>query len=215
MIDLSNIHIFEYLGIILALLIIIVLSIAAISVFLGYYLIKKNKILFPKLSLYIANNFYSILLRIFLLVGTEDTFYKVASEFYNRYYCDAFKKAKNKVLILPHCLRDLRCPGKLGADGVECVHCGKCPIGEIITTAKENNYEVYIVPGSTFLKRVLKEKHPDGVFAVACYNDLFHGMNSLSRKNIPIQGQLLMKDGCILTLVNVEELISRLKNEPC
>jgi hypothetical protein len=61
----------------------------------------------------------------------------------------------------------------------------------------------------------VKEKNPDGVFAVACYNDLFHGMNSLSRKNIPIQGQLLMKDGCILTLVDVEELINRLKNKPC
>ncbi|ABR55065.1 protein of unknown function DUF116 [Methanococcus vannielii SB] len=212
---LSNINIFEYLGIILVLLILTIILLATTAVVLGYYLIKKNKILFPKLSLYITNNFYSILLKIFLLVGTEDTFYKVASEFYNRYYCESFKKAKNKILILPHCLRDLKCPGKLGVDGIECLFCSKCPVGEIIKVAKENGYEVYIVPGSTFLKRLVKEKNPDGVFAVACYNDLFHGMNSLSRKNIPIQGQLLMKDGCILTLVDVEELINRLKNKPC
>ena len=112
------------------------------AVGLGYYLLKKNKILFPKLSLYITNNFYSILLRIFLIIGTEDTFYKVASEFYNKYYCEEFKKAKNKVLILPHCLRDLKCPGKLGPDGVECIFCGKCPIGEIIKVARITSYNV-------------------------------------------------------------------------
>uniref|UniRef100_A9A8D2 DUF116 domain-containing protein n=1 Tax=Methanococcus maripaludis (strain C6 / ATCC BAA-1332) TaxID=444158 RepID=A9A8D2_METM6 len=213
--DISSIWIFEYLGIISSILIVLAVLLLFTAIILGYYLLKKNKILFPKLSLYITNNFYSILLRMFLIIGTEDTFYKVASDFYNKYYCEEFKKAKNKVLILPHCLRDLKCPGKLGPDGVECVFCGKCPIGKIVKVAEENGYKTYVVPGSTFLKRVLKEKKPDGVFAVACHNDMFHGMNSLSRKNIPIQGQLLMKDGCISTLVNVEELISRLKNEPC
>jgi hypothetical protein len=211
----TDIGIFDYLGMILLILIVLAAILFVTAIGLGYYLINKNKILFPKLSLYITNNFYSILLRIFLIIGTEDTFYKVASDFYNKYYCEDFKKAKNKVLILPHCLRDLKCPGKLGPDGVECVFCGKCPIGRVIKVAEENGYKTYVVPGSTFLKQVLKDKKPDGVFAVACHNDMFHGMTFLSRKNVPVQGQLLMKDGCISTLVDVEELISRLKNEPC
>jgi hypothetical protein len=202
--------IFEYLGIIFAAILLIVLLITTVALTLGYFLVKRDKLLFPKILLYIANNFYSALLRVFLLVGTEDTFYKAGIDFYNRYYSNKFKKARNKVLVLPHCLRDLKCPGKLGLNGVECVHCGRCSIGDIIKVAEKNNYKVFIVPGSTFLKRVLKEHRPGGVFGVACYSDLFHAMNYLSRKGVPTQGQPLIKDGCVNTLVDVEELISRL-----
>jgi len=37
-------------------------------------------------------------------------------------------------------------------------------------------------------------------------------MNYLSRKGIPVQGQPLLKDGCIRTSVDVEELIMRIKD---
>ncbi|HIQ38829.1 MAG TPA: DUF116 domain-containing protein, partial [Methanothermococcus okinawensis] len=70
----------------------------------------------------------------------------------------------------------------------------------------------YIIPGSTFIKRILKEKKPTGVFGVSCYRDLFYGMNYLSRKGIPVQGQPLLKDGCICTSVDVEELITRIRD---
>jgi hypothetical protein len=201
---------FEILGILFATFTVLIVLIITISVILSYFLVKKDRLIFPKLFLYIMDNFYSLLLKIFLLVGTEDTFYKIGIDFYNKYYADKFSNTKNKILILPHCLRDIKCPAKLGADGIECVFCKKCPLGEIVKTAKENDYRIYIVPGSTFLKRILKENKPDGVFGVACYRDLFYGMNYLSRKGIAPQGQALLKDGCINTMVNVEELIERL-----
>ena len=202
--------IFEALGIVFAIFTVLILLIITTSVILGYFLVKKDKLVFPNVFLYIMDNFYSMLLKIFLLVGTEDTFYKIGIDFYNKYYTEKFNTTKNKILILPHCLRDLKCPAKLGANGIECVFCKKCPLGDIIKTAKENNYKVYIVPGSTFLKRILKENKPDGVFGVACYRDLFYGMNYLSRKGVATQGQALLKDGCINTMVDVEELIERL-----
>lgn len=204
---------FEVLGIIFATFTVLILLIIVISIILSYFLVKKDRLLFPKLFLYIMDNFYSMLLKIFLLVGTEDTFYKIGIDFYNRYYAEKFKNTNNRILILPHCLRDLKCPAKLGANGIECVFCNKCPLGDIIKTAKENNYTVYIVPGSTFLKRILKEKKPDGVFGVACYRDVFYGMNYLSRKGVATQGQALLKDGCISTIVNVEELLEKLNQK--
>ncbi|XRO76075.1 DUF116 domain-containing protein [Methanocaldococcus sp. 28A] len=179
---------------------------------IGYVLLKKNKLIFPNLALFLMDNLYSILLKIFLLIGTEDTFYRVGIEFYNKYYEDKFKKTEKRVLILPHCLRDTKCPAKLTPKGVECIFCNRCKIGDIIKVAEEKGYKVYIVPGSTFLKRILKEVRPEGVFGVACNRDLFYGMNSLSRKGIPSQGQPLLRDGCINTLVDVDELITRLKS---
>ena len=76
---------------------------------IGYVLLKKNRLIFPNLALFLMDNFYSILLRLFLLIGTEETFYRIGIEFYNKYYEDKFKKAKKRVLVLPHCLRDTRC----------------------------------------------------------------------------------------------------------
>ena len=179
---------------------------------IGYVLLKKNRLIFPNLALFLMDNFHSILLRLFLLIGTEETFYRIGIEFYNKYYEDKFKKAKKRVLVLPHCLRDTRCPAKLTPNGVECIFCNRCKIAEIIKVAEEKGYKVYIIPGSTFLKRILKEEKPDAVFGVACNRDLFYGMNALSRKGIPSQGQPLLRDGCINTLVDVDELITRLKS---
>ncbi|EHP88569.1 protein of unknown function DUF116 [Methanotorris formicicus Mc-S-70] len=202
----------EIIGLFSILLITILILMLLISIVVGVYLIRRNKLIFPKIFIYIADNFYSILLKLFLLIGTEETFYNVGTEFYNKYYEEQFKKSKNKVLILPHCLRDAKCPAKLTPNGVECVFCGRCCIGEIIKTAKENGYKVFIVPGSTFLKRILRDVKPDGVFGVACSRDLFYGMNYLSRKGIPAQGQALIKDGCINTMVDVNELLQRLRD---
>ena len=203
---------FELLGMLTALIILSGFVIVIIALILGYFLVKKNRLLFPKVFLYIMDNFHPILLRLCLMVGTEDTFYRIGIDFYNRYYYPSFKNAERKVLILPHCLRDIKCPAKLGINGVECVFCNRCPLGIITKVAKDNNYDVYIIPGSTFIKRILKEKKPTGVFGVSCYRDLFYGMNYLSRKGIPVQGQPLLKDGCIRTSVDVEELIMRIKD---
>ena len=203
---------FEVLGALAALIILLGIIIVLTTLILGYFLVKRNKLLFPKVFLYIMDNFHPILLKLCLMVGTEDTFYRIGIDFYNRYYYPSFKNAERKVLILPHCLRDIRCPAKLGINGVECIFCKRCPLGDIIKVAKENNYEVYIIPGSTFIKRILKEKKPTGVFGVSCYRDLFYGMNYLSRKGIPVQGQPLLKDGCIRTSVDIEELIMRIKD---
>ncbi|HIP84995.1 MAG TPA: DUF116 domain-containing protein [Methanothermococcus okinawensis] len=203
---------FEILGIISALLILVGLAIVIITVILGYFLVKKNKLLFPQVFLYIMDNFHPILLKLCLMIGTEDTFYRIGIDFYNRYYYQYFKRAERKVLILPHCLRDIKCPAKLGINGVECVFCNRCPLGSIIKVARDNNYEVYIIPGSTFIKRILKEKNPTGVFGVSCYRDLFYGMNYLSRRGIPVQGQPLLKDGCICTSVDMEELLTRIRD---
>ncbi len=206
----------EYIIYALGLISLIILAIIFIIGFIGaillIYLIKTDKLLFPKLLLFIVDNLHSILLRMYLFIGSEDTFYKICIDFYNKYYHDKFYNSKKKCLILPHCLRDLKCPAKLSVNGIECVFCNRCPLDRILKVSKKEGYYTYIVPGSTFLKRILKEIKPNGVFGVACYRDLFEVMNYLSRKGIPVQGQELTKDGCITTTLDDDMLIYRLKN---
>ncbi len=208
---LPNIDLITIVGIISTIILLLLLILILTGGVLGYILLTKNKLILPKLFLYIMDNYHSILLKAYSLIGTEETFYRVGVELYNKYYEEDFKKAKKKVMVVPHCMRDLKCPAKLGRDGIQCVFCKLCPLGDIIKKANEKNIDLYIVPGSTFLKRVLKEKKPDGVFGVACPADLFYVMNSLSRKGMPCQGQLLLTDGCICTKLNIKELLDRME----
>ncbi|MCS3900867.1 DUF116 domain-containing protein [Methanococcus voltae] len=205
----------QSLGIVALLILCVICTILTLAIFLGYVLMKRGIILLPRVSLYILNNYYPILLKFFLWIGTEYSFYNVAIDFYNKYYYKKFLESKRKVLILPHCLRDLECPAKLGKDGIKCIHCKKCPLGDLIKAGEECGYmATFIVPGSTFMKRLLRECKPDGIFAVACHVDLFMGMNGVSKLGIPVQGVLLLKDGCVCTIVDKEEVIRRLK-ETC
>ncbi|WP_423792444.1 DUF116 domain-containing protein [Methanocaldococcus indicus] len=200
----------EILGLITLIFIIILLFSLILILIIGFILIKKKKLILPELALYIFDTLYSFILKIFLYFGSEDTFYHIGVEFYNKYYEEKYKQTKKRILILPHCLRAQNCPAKLNSNGIDCIMCGKCSISTIYKVAIEKGYKVYIIPGSTFVKRIIKLEKPEAVFGVACNRDLFFGMNMLSRKKIIPQGQPLLKDGCINTIVDVDELIRRL-----
>lgn len=62
--------------------------------------------------------------------------------------------------------------------------------------AEEVGYRVFIVPGSSFAKRILKENKCKAVLGVACYRDLNISMMKISNLPIVTQGVPLLKDGC-------------------
>ncbi|WP_455645183.1 DUF116 domain-containing protein [Methanosphaera sp.] len=113
--------------------------------------------------------------------------------------------AKDVIMVLPHCLRAMNCPAKLDHSGLECINCGKCSIGVFKEISDKKGIGMYIVPGSTFIKHVIKLRKFKGVIGVACPLDLNHAMTALS--NYVVQGVYLLNDGCINTLVNEEEVI--------
>ncbi|WP_456418782.1 DUF116 domain-containing protein [Methanocaldococcus infernus] len=204
-------NIIYLLGLItLAFIIFLVFSILIVFI-TGYLLIKRNKLIFPKLAIYLLDNFYPIIFKFFSWLDAENLFYLIGVELYNKFYFEKFKNARKKLLILPHCLRNNKCPAKLNNNGLICVKCKKCVIGEILEVSEKLNFKVYIVPGSTFLKRILLKERADAVFGVACSRDLFFGMNMLSRKGIAPQGLALLKDGCFETVIDKNELIYKLE----
>lgn len=205
--------IYEIIGITVIFGSIALLILLILSLILGKILLRKNKLLFPKLLLFTLDVFYGAFKKFAKLCGiNEDIIDQIGVEVRNKLNENKFKKIdnKDKLLILPHCLRDPKCKAKLSKNGLECKNCGHCVIGLIKKKAEEVGYRVFIVPGSSFAKRILKENKCKAVLGVACYRDLNISMMKISNLPIVTQGVPLLKDGCFKTEVDVDEIFKKI-----
>ena len=64
---------------------------------------------------------------------------------------------EKRAVFLPQCLRSARCPANLTPEGIWCQGCGLCTTGEAIRESLHLGYRVFIVPGSSFIKRMVKK----------------------------------------------------------
>ena len=141
----------------------------------------------------------------------EESIEKGFVEFKNQLNLKDFKKipAEDRILFLPHCLRDLEnCEAEQTEHGLDCpgTSCGKCEIGALQEEAESKGYEVFIVPGSSLLKKIVKEKKPKGVIGVACYEEVEAGLNAMDENGITTQAVLLSKGGCVNTEVDANKV---------
>jgi hypothetical protein len=56
---------------------------------------------------------------------------------------------RERVIFIPQCLRSINCPAKLTPEGIKCLACGLCGIGEAKRNAEEMGYKFFVVPGSS------------------------------------------------------------------
>lgn len=89
--------------------------------------------------------------------------------------------------------------------------CGKCSIGVIKKKADKLGYSLYIVPGSSFVKKIVKENNFKAVIGVACHEDLNQMMMLLS--DYCPQGVLLSKTGCFETKVDIKKVFEKLDSK--
>lgn len=128
-------------------------------------------------------------------------------------------EAFNKYLFLPHCMKhSTACCADSSEYGYICTSCGQCDISTIIKVAKENNYSVFIVPGGSVIKKIIKEYQidlkKDKIVGVACLDELSDfrsGMFNSSPNEKIHKAVKLKKSGCINTKVDVDELCHCLK----
>lgn len=135
---------------------------------------------------------------------------KIAIELRNHINKDNFAKVptNERVVIVPQCLRNLKCPGRMSSeDGVHCRMCMKCVIGKFAKVGEKINTPLYIAPGGTFAKRILRQTAPKAVLGVACAKDLYEGTLMAKIADIPSQGILLKTTGCVETTVDHEKVI--------
>lgn len=205
-IDLSLLY--QLLGQLVVLVVIIIIVLFIISLIIGLISLKRGKLSFPKLLLFIIDLLYSPFKSIAKLLKLDDNLIDTISiQTRNDINKKKFKEipAEKTLIFLPHCLRHRDCPATLQKDGVKCTCCGLCSIGVIKKKAAPKGYKTYIVPGSSFVKKIVYEQKFKAVIGVACHEDLNQMMMLLS--DFCPQGVLLKKTGCYETKVDVKEVL--------
>ncbi|MDD1664502.1 MAG: DUF116 domain-containing protein [Methanomicrobiales archaeon] len=114
---------------------------------------------------------------------------------------------EKRAVFLPQCLRSARCPANLTPEGIWCQGCGLCTTGEAIRELLRMGYRVFIVPGSSFIKRMVKKYRPEGIIGVGCTLEVKEGLDLCDQLGIPGMGVVTLKDGCVETCVNWNEVL--------
>ncbi len=137
--------------------------IAFVLVIISLYSIKKGKLYFPRILKAGLALLEGLMQAMFRLLGLEDkdmlAFFVKLQNAMNK---SAFERipVSERAIFMPQCLRSSKCPANLTPEGLKCVACGKCTVGEARILLEKMGYRVFIVPGSSFIKRMVKKYRP-------------------------------------------------------
>jgi len=122
----------------------------------------------------------------------------------NTYYRTTFNHtpAKDKAVILPHCLISQKCPAKFSKeDGILCINCKLCKCGEIKALCEEQGFQFYITPSVGFTKRLTNRKQLRAALGTACSYEIERGIRStrFSLKGINLRGRRVIPQVVLTT----------------
>ena len=80
------------------------------------------------------------------------------------------------LLLLPHCLQRSVCTVRLTYGVENCKRCGKCPILGLLDLSLKYGVHMDIATGGTIARRIVVQKRPKIILAVACERDLSSGI---------------------------------------
>jgi len=130
---------------------------------------------------------------------------------------EKFVQTRKRALFLPHCSRkymDGRCKAVFDPNipSYICAHCSPdCSINRAVSFAEKKGYDVYILPGSSCVPKILEAKHYEGVVGVACGEEIKMSGEILKGMGVAGQGVPLIKNGCANTVFNIETLVNILQ----
>lgn len=148
-----------------------------IVIFMGKWLkIDKNRII-----------------RSFIIINNELVFNSVAG-----------KELSKILILLPHCIQLEDCELKITKNINTCKMCGKCDIKGLVEVAEQYKLDINVATGGTIARRIVKEKRPELILAVACERDLLSGVQDTHP--LPVIGVLNDRPfgPCINTKVSIE-----------
>lgn len=116
------------------------------------------------------------------------------------------------LILLPHCLQLFDCEIKVTGDINKCVRCGRCDIKGLAELAEKYQIDISVATGGTLARKVIIEKKPKLVVAVACERDLTSGIKDCYP--LPVIGVLNDRPfgPCFNTHVDVEKIEEALKS---
>jgi hypothetical protein len=182
-----------------------VLLTAFILVIISIYSIRKGRLYFPSLIRSGLVFFEGVMKAFFRLLGLEER--EMLSFFiklHNAMNTSEFERipVSERAVFMPQCLRSSKCPAHLTPEGLKCRNCGQCTVGEARTLLEKMGYRIFIVPGSSFIKRMVKKYHPKAIIGVGCLSEVKEGIDMADKMGLVAMGVVTMKEGCVETLVN-------------
>jgi hypothetical protein len=190
-----------------------ILVVIQLALIFGIYSFKTRRILFSGFVILILSFFYAPAKWICRLFHIKETIVdEILIELQNASMFEKFKKVKDhKAIIAPQCMRHPNCRARLDPVlGYVCIECGLCDLGILKHEGRKYGYELFIIPGDSFVKKILRAYQPKACLGIACFSELTESMIATS-KHMPVQGLALSIDGCYDTKVDVSEVIERIK----
>jgi hypothetical protein len=181
-----------------------------ILVGLSIYSISTGRLYFPrflKAGMVLVEGLAKALFRLF---GLEDS--EVLTFFINLHNTMNKKSfseipVSDRAVFLPQCLRSSRCPAHLTPEGLKCRSCGECTVGFWRKVLEKMGYRVFIVPGSSFIKRMVKKYHPRAILGIGCLSEVKEGLEMSDKIGLVSMGVVTLKDGCVETIVNWDQVM--------
>jgi len=185
------------------------LLVSFILVVISLYSIKKGKLYFPHLIragiVLLEGNMKAF----FRLLGLEDRdMLTFVIKIHNTMNAAAFSEIPiaSRAVFFPQCLRSAKCPAHLTPEGLTCVNCGQCTVGEATVLLEKMGYRVFVIPGSSFIKRMVKKYHPKAIIGVGCLTEVKEGIDMADKIGLVAMGVVTLKEGCVETLVNWQDV---------
>ena len=115
-------------------------------------------------------------------------------------------KPEDLLLLMPHCLQNSRCNMRLTYSILNCKRCGECPIDELLGLSERYGIHLAIATGGTIARRIVVQRRPKMILAVACERDLASGIQDTYP--LPVFGVMNFRPNgpCLDTNVSLEAL---------
>ncbi len=197
--------VFTLIGELVVFIAIFLLILAVLGSLLIAYSFRTERFFFPNFMLFSITVLETLVKALFRLVGVDDVIVDdVGVALKNRISMRKFSETPTdrRMIFLPQCLRATDCPSELGQDGMKCINCGHCEIGNAKKSAEQMGYKVFVVPGSSFIKRLVRKHKPDAILGVGCMTEVKAGLEMCEKLNLYGVGLVLDKAGCVSTVLN-------------
>ncbi|MBU1626462.1 DUF116 domain-containing protein [bacterium] len=140
--------------------------------------------------------------KFFPLINFDQVMIKARNEL-NR---EKFEKTKRRIFLAPHCLRSADCPAPSTQYGIQCKLCGLCQYEKIKKEVEKYGYSLFILAGSSIVKKLVEETDPDGILLLGCSYEINKVMMALNGK--VTYGITLLQDGCVNTKADMDRIFS-------
>ena len=203
-------HLMFLIGEATVLIILGALLTALVLVIISIISIRTGRLYFPKLIGSGLVFLEGLMKAFFRLLGLEDReMLTFLIKLHNTMNTAEFTRipVTERAIFIPQCLRSSRCPAHLTPEALKCRSCGQCTIGEVRPILEKLGYRIFIVPGSSFIKRMVKKYHPKAIIGVGCLSEVKEGIDMADKMGLVVIGVVTLKEGCMETLVNWSDII--------